>query len=268
MVGPTTTPGPAAGTPSSRPPSYQLPPNKAIIVTGGASGIGLAVTQLLLSEGASVAVLDRDEAALGRLAATQTPGRVHTQSVNVADPKAVESAVDRAAKELGPLWGLVTCAGIVRDKTLLKMSDEDWRAVVDVNLSGTFYALRSAAHRLKDQKEGRIVAIASIVGLRGGFGQANYAASKAGVIGLVETAARELGRFGITVNAIAPGFVRTPMTAAYGETLEEACKAESPMGTVCEPSDIARTVRYLLAPEASHITGVVLRVDGGQAIGA
>ncbi|MDE1820515.1 MAG: SDR family oxidoreductase [Euryarchaeota archaeon] len=251
-------------------PSQPLPSGRCIIVTGGASGIGLAVTRLLLSEGAAVAVLDRDAAALTHLRQGADGAKVLAQEVSVADPPAVDRAVDRATKELGPPWGVVTCAGIVRDKTLLKLTDDDWRSVLDVNLSGTFYAMRAAALRMKEPKGlgGRMVAIASIVGLRGGFGQANYAASKAGVVALVQTAAKELGRFGITVNAIAPGFVRTPMTAQYGETLEEACKAESPMGTVCEPEDIARSVRYLLSPEAGHITGVVLRVDGGQAIGA
>lgn len=245
-----------------------LPTDRSIVVTGGASGIGLAVTNLLLSEGVPVAVLDRDASALARLRDAHPGARLLTQEVSVTDAAAVDRAVERAAKELASLWGVVTCAGIVRDRTILKMTEEDWRAVLDVNLSGTFFALRAGALRMKELGGGRMVAIASIVGLRGGFGQANYAASKAGVVAVVETAAREFGKHGITVNAIAPGFVRTPMTAKYGETLEEACKAESPLGTVCEPEDIARSVRYLLSPEAGHITGVVLRVDGGQAIGA
>ncbi len=245
-----------------------LPTDRSIVVTGGASGIGLAVTTLLLSEGVPVAVLDRDASALARLRDAHPGARLLAQEVSVTDAAAVDRAVERAAKELAPLWGVVTCAGIVRDRTILKMTEEDWRAVLDVNLSGTFFALRAGALRMKELGGGRMVAIASIVGLRGGFGQANYAASKAGVVAVVETAAREFGKHGITVNAIAPGFVRTPMTAKYGETLEEACKAESPLGTVCEPEDIARSVRYLLSPEAGHITGVVLRVDGGQAIGA
>lgn len=238
------------------------------MVTGGASGIGRAVVDLLAAEGVPVGVLDRDEAALQRTGRELGKARHLTAAVNVAQLAEVEKAVGRCADELGPIWGLVTCAGIVRDRTLLKLTEEEWRTVLDVNLTGTFFALRAAAARMKDLHGGRIVAISSIVGLRGGFGQANYAASKAGVVGLVMAAARELGRFGITVNAIAPGFVRTPMTAQYGEALEEASKAESPLGTVSDPVDVARSVRHFLAPASAHLTGTVLRVDGGQAIGS
>ena len=249
-------------------PMPSWPPRRSVIVTGGASGIGHAVVRLLRAVGVPVGVLDRDRSALDRLEQETGRGRVLTASVSVADGRQVEEAVERFARELGAPWGLVTCAGIVRDRTLLKLTDEEWRDVLEVNLTGTFFPLRATARWMKENKGGRIVALSSIVGLRGGFGQANYAASKAGVVGLVMTAARELGRHGITVNAIAPGFVRTPMTAQYGEVLEEASKAESPLGTVSEPEDVARSILQLLAPAAAHITGTVLRVDGGQAIGA
>lgn len=244
------------GTPAGRP----------VLVTGGASGIGRAVVASLLADGVPVGALDQDAGALERLAQEHPGAPLRTAAASVTDGGAVEAAMARLTDGLPPLWGVVTCAGIVRDKTLLKMTDEDWRLVLEVNLTGTFFVFRAAAHRFKAHPGGRLVAISSIVGLRGGFGQTNYAASKAGVIALVKSAARELGRYAVTVNAIAPGFVRTPMTKAYGDTLEEMCKAESPLGTVSEPSDIAASVRYLLSEGAGHITGDVLRVDGGQAI--
>lgn len=250
---------------SPEPAPTGIPAGRSVVVTGGASGIGKALVAQLLAEGVPVGALDRDEGALAKLRTEQAGKKLSTAAANVADLPSVEAAFGKFESELGPIWGVVACAGIVRDKTMLKMTEEEWRAVVDVNLTGTFFAFRAGASRMKE-RGGRLVAFSSIVGLRGGFGQANYAASKAGVLGLVKTAAKELGRHGITVNAIAPGFVRTPMTAAYGDVLEEASKQMSPLGKVAEPEDIAGAVRFFLSPAGGHITGVVLRVDGGQAI--
>lgn len=247
--------------------AHGVPPGNSVIVTGGASGIGRQLVLDLLAEGVPVGALDRDEALLAKLREAVPPGaRLATQGASVADLSAVTAAFARFEAELGPIWAVVACAGVVRDKTMLKLTEEEWRTVLDVNLTGTFFAFRAGAERMKERKRGRLVAFSSIVGLRGGFGQANYAASKAGILGLVKTAAKELGRYGITVNALAPGFVRTPMTAAYGDVLEEASKQMSPLGKVAEPEDLAAVVRFLLSPAAGHITGVVLRVDGGQAI--
>jgi NAD(P)-dependent dehydrogenase (short-subunit alcohol dehydrogenase family) len=244
-----------------------VPRGRSVAVTGAASGIGRQLVLDLLGEGVPVGAFDRDEALLGKLREAAPPGaKLLTHAGSVSDLAAVEAGFGRFERELGPLWGVVACAGIVRDKTMLKMTEEEWRVVLDVNLTGTYFAFRAGAARIKEQKGGRLVAFSSIVGLRGGFGQANYAASKAGVLGLVKTAAKELGRHGITVNALAPGYVRTPMTAAYGDVLEEASKQMSPLAKVAEPQDISGVVRFLLSPAAGHITGVVLRVDAGQAI--
>lgn len=252
--------------PAGPPAGATWPPDRPVFVTGGASGIGRALVQLLRHEGVAVGALDRDEGALRTLAQESGPGTLATEAVSVADGPAMEAAFDRLTQHLGVPWGVVACAGIVRDRTLLKLTDDEWRSVLEVNLTGTFFAFRAGAARMRERQGGRLVAVSSIVGLRGGFGQANYAASKAGVLGLVKSAARELGKFGITVNAIAPGYVRTPMTAAYGSTLEEASRQMSPLGRVAEPEEVARVLRFLLSPDAGHLTGVVLRVDGGQAL--
>lgn len=253
----TTAPGPTA------------PLSGAIIVTGGASGIGLALSRLLLETGVPVIRFDRDEAALAASRALLPPGApVTDRSGSVTETKTVEALVRDAAARAEGLRGAACCAGIVRDRTMVKMTDEEWDAVLDVNLKGTFLVFRAVGRALKEAgRPGTLLAVSSIVGLRGGFGQVNYAASKAGLLGLVKSAAKELGPAGIRVNAVAPGYVRTPMTAALGEFLEDASKEQSSLKRVADPDDVARVMAFLLSDAARHVTGTCLPVDAGQVLG-
>jgi acetoacetyl-CoA reductase/3-oxoacyl-[acyl-carrier protein] reductase len=230
------------------------------LVTGAASGIGHAVARALAAAGARVHGLDRrvpEPAALGALAMA-----FHT--VDVCDTAAVQEAVERIVAEEQRIDLVVCAAGITRDHALWKLSDEEWSAVLDVNLAGAFRVLRAVARPMRAAGRGRIVHIASINGLRGKFGLAAYSASKAGLIGLTRTAARELGPRGITVNAIAPGMIETPMSARLpAEVLRQAVE-ETATGRLGVPADVVGAVLYLLSDEAAHVTGVVLPVDGGQ----
>lgn len=224
------------------------------VVTGGSRGIGRCIAETLVESGAEVHVFD---------VAAAEPGRFTFHSVNIADSKEVA----RAVGELGAgVSLLVNNAGITRDKSVVKLSDEDWKAVLDVNLTGTFHMIRALAPQMREAGYGRIVNITSINGMRGKFGQANYAASKAGIIGLTKTVARELGPKGITVNAVAPGMVLTPMARALPEEILKKALAETVMNALAEPEDIANAVLFLLSDAARRITGEVLRVDAGQYI--
>lgn len=233
--------------------SWQFDGRKAV-VTGGARGIGRSIVDALARSGAEVHVFD---------VAPGEPGDFAFHLVNIADP----TDVTRAVSELPAGTSLlVNNAGITRDKSLLKLSDEDWRAVLDVNLSGAFFMIRALAPAMREAGYGRIVNITSINGLRGKFGQANYASSKAGLIGLTKTAARELGPKGITVNAVAPGMVLTPMARALPQEILGKALAETVLNQLAEPEDIASAVLFLLSDAARRITGEVLRVDAGQYI--
>jgi acetoacetyl-CoA reductase/3-oxoacyl-[acyl-carrier protein] reductase len=225
------------------------------IVTGSASGIGLAITSALAEAGARVHGFDVS-------ARNESAGVAH--EVDVRDAKAVEDEVAAVVRSEGRIDLLVNNAGLTRDHALWRLSDEDWGEVLDVNLTGAFHVLRSVARRMREKKRGRIVQIASINGLRGRFGQAGYSASKAGLIGLTRTAARELGPSGITVNAVAPGMVETPMTAGLADEVRARSLAETATGRLGRPGDVASAVLYLLSEEAAHVTGQVLVVDGGQ----
>ncbi|MEI8257500.1 MAG: 3-oxoacyl-ACP reductase FabG [Deltaproteobacteria bacterium] len=224
------------------------------VVTGGARGIGRSIADALVAGGAEVHVFD---------VAPGDPGGFTFHAVNIADSADVARAV---AALPGGVSLLVNNAGITRDKSLLKLSDEDWRAVLDVNLSGAFFMIRALAPAMREAGYGRIVNITSINGMRGKFGQANYASSKAGLIGLTKTAARELGPKGITVNAVAPGMVLTPMARALPEEILGKALAETVLNQLAEPEDIANAVLFLLSDAARRITGEVLRVDAGQYI--
>ena len=227
----------------------------AALVTGGARGIGRGIAERLAALGAEVHVLDRE--------AGPPAGGIVFHAVDIADGAAVTAAV--AALPSPPLL-CVNNAGITRDKSLVKMSDEEWDAVIEVNLSGAFHVLRAVAPGMIAAGRGRIVNIVSINGLRGKFGQANYAASKAGLVGLTKTAARELGPKGITVNAVAPGMVLTEMTLALAPEFRQKALDESMLKKLPEVEDVAAAVLFLLSDAARMITGEVIRVDAGQYI--
>jgi acetoacetyl-CoA reductase/3-oxoacyl-[acyl-carrier protein] reductase len=230
---------------------------KAALVTGGARGIGRVIAEMLAASGAEVAVFDRGEPEAKGVA------RVTHHAVDITSSAAVDAAVAALA---APPSLLVNNAGITRDKALWKLTDDDWDAVLDVNLGGAFHMIRAVAPAMRAAGYGRIVNVTSINGLRGKFGQANYAASKAGLIGLTKTAARELGPKGITVNAVAPGMVLTEMARALPEEILKKALAEAVLENLAEPADIAEAVLFLLSDAARRITGEVIRVDAGQYI--
>lgn len=229
---------------------------KAAIVTGGGRGIGLAVSTALAQAGARVYLFERDRVDGQDIWAGQF-------EVDVSDSAAVNAAVAELPET--PTL-VVNNAGITRDRSIAKMSDDEWRTVLDVNLTGAFHVLRAAVPGMVRAGGGRIVNIASINGLRGKFGQANYAAAKAGLIGLTKTAAREFGGKGITVNAIAPGMVLTDMTLSLPKQFRDQALNESALNDLPTPDDIANTVMFLLSDAARMITGEVVRVDAGQYI--
>jgi acetoacetyl-CoA reductase/3-oxoacyl-[acyl-carrier protein] reductase len=225
------------------------------LVTGGARGIGRAIAEQLARLGAEVQVFDRE-------AGPPAPG-VTAHRVDITDGPAVTAAV--AALPKPPLL-LVNNAGITRDKSLIKLSDEDWDAVIEVNLGGAFRVLRAVAPGMVAASYGRVVNLVSINGMRGKFGQSNYAASKAGLIGLTKTAARELGPKGITVNAVAPGMVLTEMALALAEEFRAKALEETVLKRLPEVADVAAAVLFLLSDQARMITGEILKVDAGQYI--
>lgn len=236
------------------------------LITGAAQGIGKTVALLLASEGADVAVSDIN---MGLAAETcREIEKLGRRSVaiegNVADSNSAETMVKEAAEKLGGLDILVNNAGITKDSLILRMKEDDWDAVINVNLKGTFNCTKAAVKLMSKQRSGKIVNIASIVGLMGNAGQANYAASKAGVIGLTKTTAREFAARGITVNAVAPGFIATAMTEAIPEKAKQELNAQIPMGRLGLPADVAEAVLFLSGASADYITGQVLSVNGGM----
>jgi 3-oxoacyl-[acyl-carrier protein] reductase len=238
---------------------------RVALVTGGASGIGAAVGLALAREGCDVALVDRE--AGGPVGAIEALGRrAHSIRADVRDSAGAAQAVEAARARLGRLDILVCSAGITADAPVWKMTEAQWDDVIDVNLKGVWNYNRAVAGTLREQRGGRIVNIASINGLRGKFGQANYAASKAGVIALSKTLARELGKYDVNVNVVAPGLVATPMTRNLPAEAIEAATKESVLGRVCTPELCAEVVVFLCSEQARHITGAVLRVDGGQYI--
>ena len=238
---------------------------KVALVTGSTRGIGLAIAAALHQAGARVAVAGRDAARAQEVATGLGAGTVGV-GCEVTDAEQVAAAIAAVEQALGPLDILVNNAGLTRDNILLRLSEADWDAVLDANLKGAFLTMRAVTKGMMKRRSGRIINISSIVGLIGNKGQANYAASKAGLIGLTKSAAREYASRGILINCIAPGFIETDMTAALPEEARKVLLGEIALGRLGAPADIADTVLYLASDLASYVTGQVLVVDGGMVI--
>ena len=239
---------------------------KKALVTGAARGIGRAIAEKLAAEGADVVVCDlnRDWLAETGQAITALGRKALMLATDVSQAKSVQQTVDEALKAFGELDILVNNAGITRDGFLVRMSEEDWDQVLDVNLKGAFLFTKAVARGMIKQKSGVIVNLASIIGLIGNAGQCNYAASKAGVIALTKSAARELASRNIRVNAVAPGFIETKMTAALPEAVREKMLAAIPMARFGLPDDVANVVLFLAGPASAYMTGQVLSISGGM----
>ena len=240
---------------------------KTAVVTGASRGIGKAIALKLASQGAAVVVNYNGSEEKAREVEQEIQAQGGTASVyqcNVADYGQCETFIQDVIKQYGRLDILVNNAGITKDGLLMKMTEEDFDQVMDINLKGAFHTIRFASRQMLKQKSGRIINMSSVVGVTGNAGQANYAASKAGLIGLTKAAARELASRGITVNAIAPGFIETDMTSVLPEKVKEASVAQIPLGTFGKPEHVAAAAAFLASEEAGYITGQVLHVDGGM----
>lgn len=240
--------------------------DKIAIVTGGAAGIGLATAQAFVKEGASVALWDvSDRGAEVTAELTRAGHRATFTKVTVTDNDQVLKATEAAAKQFGRIDILINNAGITRDRTLLKMSREEWNDVIGVNLTGVFNCTQAVVPYMKEKNYGRIVSASSNVAIRGNYGQTNYVATKSAIIGMTKVWALELGRYGITANCIAPGFIKTAMTDAMPEEVRKASLAHIPVGHWGEPQDIANGYVYLASDEARFVSGICLTIDGGAA---
>jgi 3-oxoacyl-[acyl-carrier protein] reductase len=240
---------------------------KVALVTGASRGIGAAVAEKLAQCGAAVAVNYAGSAeAAGRVveAITSQGGRAVPLQADVRESSQASKLVEETIAQLGGLDIVVNNAGITRDGLVMRMSDEDWSAVIDTNLNGVFHVSRAVARPLMKQRSGVIVNVASVIGLLGNAGQANYAAAKAGVIGLTKSLAREFASRGIRVNAVAPGFIETDMTATLPESVRDTARGQIALGDFGTAQDVSNAIAFLASEEASYITGQTLAVDGGM----
>jgi len=238
---------------------------KVAFVTGSTRGIGLAIAKSLHAAGAKVAITGRDATKAQELAASLGAGTVGV-GCEISDAAQVAGAIAAVEQALGPIDILVNNAGLTRDNILLRLSEADWDAVLDANLKGAFLTMRAVTKGMMKRRSGRIINITSIVGIIGNKGQANYAASKAGLIGLTKSAAKEYASRGILINCVAPGFIDTDMTAALPEDARKVLLEQIALGRLGSPDDIANTVLYLASDLAGYVTGQVLVVDGGMVI--
>ena len=242
---------------------------KVALVTGASRGIGCAIAKKLASMGALVIVnyngsKEAAETVAGEIC--KEGGSAVTYGCDVSDEAAATAMIAAITKDYGGIDILVNNAGITRDNLMLRMTDAEFDAVLATNLKGAFHTMRAAAKTMLKKRYGRIINIASVSGITGNAGQANYAASKAGIIGMTKSAARELASRGVTVNAVAPGFIETEMTAVLSEEVKKASAAQIPLGYFGKPEDIAKTVAFLASDDAAYITGQVIQVDGGMVI--
>ncbi len=238
--------------------------NKIAIITGGARGIGKAVSTLFAKEGASVIIWDLlDEGTETAKSINDEGGIAEFTKISVTDKAAIEAEAERIHNKYGKIDILINNAGITKDRTLHKMSEAEWDAVIDVNLKGVFLCTQVVSKYMKEAGYGRIVSAASNVGLRGNFGQTNYSATKAGVIAMSKTWTMELGKYGITANALAPGFTLTEMTEQIPKEHLEGLKKQIPLQKAAMPIDIAYGYLYLASDEASYVSGICLTIDGG-----
>jgi 3-oxoacyl-[acyl-carrier protein] reductase len=231
---------------------------RSVLVTGGNRGIGLAIARAFATAGDKVAVTYRSG---------EPPEGLLGVKCDVTDAPSVDAAFAEVESAHGPVEVLVANAGITRDQLILRMTEDDFASVVDTNLAGSWRVAKRAAKGMLRLKRGRVVFISSVVGLLGSAGQSNYAASKAGLVGLARSLARELGSRAITFNVVAPGFVETDMTAELSEDLQQTYKGQIPLGRFCSPDEVAGVVRFLASDEAAYVTGAVVPVDGGLGMG-
>ncbi|MCZ8115137.1 3-oxoacyl-ACP reductase FabG [Silanimonas sp.] len=234
------------------------------LVTGASRGIGAAIADLLASKGATVIGTATTESGAAAIGERLKPLGGHGRALDVTDGAAVEALVDAIAKEFGAVTILVNNAGITRDNLLMRMKDEDWNAILDTNLSSIFRTSKAVMRGMMKARKGRIINIASVIGVTGNAGQANYAAAKAGIIGFSKSMAREIGSRNITVNVVAPGFIETDMTRDLPEEAKAKMLADIALGRLGSPRDIAEAVAFLAGPAAAYITGETLHVNGGM----
>lgn len=242
---------------------------KTAVVTGASRGIGKAIAKKLALQGAFVIINHRgsaDQAENVRREIESEGGKAQVLQCDVADFSSCEAFFKTIIEKTGRIDILVNNAGITRDGLLMRMTEEEFASVIDTNLKGVFHCIRFASRQMMKQRSGRIVNMSSVVGISGNAGQINYAASKAGVIGMTKSAAKELAARNITVNAVAPGFIETDMTAILSDKVKEGILEQIPMGRIGNPEDIAETVAFLVSDPASYITGQVIKVDGGMCI--
>ena len=242
---------------------------RVALVTGGSRGIGRAIAEGLAADGMDVAVVyaGNEAAAAEAVAACEAAGAcARAYRCDVSSPDEAKATVEAVLADFGSVWALVNNAGVTRDGLLVRMKDEDFDRVIAVNLKGAFNTTRALARTFMRQRGGRIVNMASVVGIMGNAGQANYAASKAGLIGLTKSVARELAPRGVTVNAIAPGFVETDMTAVLSDEVRAGYEKEIPLGRLASADEVAAVARFLVSDAAAYVTGEVIRVDGGMAM--